>query len=274
MKALVKKELGVTWVYWLSVTLFLGMFGGALYLAATEQEDDRFVFIGAAIIFFAFGVGGSVWPFLRSREGEGPSLEYVHAFGMHCEGILFPASRVKELLTLGGSFFLAGGSALLCLMADTLEHRFQAGLAFVFFAGVLALSLAYCFAGRKGILILPEGLLWREIMRPPCFVPWNSIAAAGLFLKPRRYGAKPARALGLQMSDVTLLQTPSWNRRLIAGARRNHGWHLHALAETINVPLEVVAVTIEHYWRNPAARGEIGSATSLAKVADRKNVLG
>ena len=55
---LIKKELGVTWVYWLCIAVFLGLLAGGLCLALSGQRDERFAGIAVSIVFFTFGVGG------------------------------------------------------------------------------------------------------------------------------------------------------------------------------------------------------------------------
>lgn len=267
MERLVKKGLGVTWPYWLFVATFFSLFVLSLYVAATDETEDKRVLIAASVVFFAFGAGGLVWPFLRSREAASLQTEFVHAFDMHCEGVLFPASRAKEVLTLAGSFLLSAGTLAMVVLADTLEHRVKGGVAFVFFACVFILSLKFCFAGRKGVLFVPSGIIWHEMMKPPCFMPWDSVARAALFLKPQKYVSKPALAFGIDVRELTSVTTPKWNCRLIARAKRHHGWHFHFLAETIIVALPMLAGAVQYYLLTPKARGEIGSATSIAKIS-------
>ena len=266
MTPLIKKELGVTWVYWLCIAVFLGMFAGGLFLALTGQGDDKFAGIAASLVFFAFGAGGLAWPLLRSREAGSVATEFVHAFDMHCEGILIPASRVKEIMTLAGSLLLSAGTLAMVLFADTLEHRVKGGLAFLFFTGVFVLSLKFYSAGRKGVLLVPNGIIWREMMRPPSFVEWISISRSGVFRKPQPY-SKPAWAFGLDVGEPASIKTTTWGRKRILGAKRKHGWHFHFLAETITVPLPVLGGAIQYYLLHPEARGEIGSATSLARIS-------
>lgn len=149
MKPLIKKELGVTWMYWLCVAVFLVMLAGGLYLGVTGQGDDKPVGIAASLVFFVFGAGDLVWPFLRSREPDGLQTEFVRVFDLNCDGILFPASRVKETLTLAGSFLLSAGTLAMVFFADTLEHRVKGGIAFVFFACVFVLSLKFYFPVKR-----------------------------------------------------------------------------------------------------------------------------
>lgn len=272
MERLIKKELGVTWTYWLCVAVFLALLGAGIYLATTGEDDDKRAGIAASVVFFTFGVGGLLWPFLRSREIAIVQSEFVHSFDLHCEGVFFPASRVKEVFTLAGSFLLSAGTLAIVLFADTLEHRVKGALASIFFACVFALSLRFYFAGRKGVSLTPSGIIWREMMKPPCFVEWNSISRTAVFQKRQKH-SKSAWAFGMDVCDPASVKTTKWCQNQILSAKRKHGWHFHFLAETITVALPVLAGAVQYYLLHPEFRREIGSATSVARITNMKTEL-
>jgi hypothetical protein len=185
---------------------------------------------------------------------------------MHCEAVLFPMSRVKQIVTIGGAISLSVGIGALLFFADNNENRVKGVIGLVFYVCVFALGLKSMLAGRKGIFLVPNGIIWNEMFRAPCFIPWPSVSQAALFLKKERNAGKPILTFSLNVTDPALFQTTKWSRGKFIRSKVQHGWYFYFFQETIVIPLTIVEQTIQFYWQHPEARGEIGTANALARM--------
>ena len=273
MRNISKEELGAGWVYWLCAVVFLVMMGVGIWLIFANGGKDRGVGIACTLVGFGFGVGAIVWPLLRKREAQGVRTELLRTAEIYCEAVLFPASRVKYYVTLLGSLVLALGSIGLMLSADNMENRFKGGLASVFFCCVFGLCLWSAKHGRFGVLILPDGIIWREMFRAPYFVPWNVLSRSGLFRKKERNVAKPILTFGILASDPQLVQTTGWSRKKMISAQKQSGWHLYFFAETIAAPLPLLASAVDFYHKHPESRSELANGGGFKRVEQLESSL-
>lgn len=241
---------------------------GGVWLIVANDGKDRGVGIACTLMGFAFGVGSIAWPTLRRREAQGVSAEHVRTAEIHCEAVIFPASRVKYYVTIFGSFVLLLGSIGLAASADSIENRIKGAIAIAFWGGVFGLCLWSARHGRFGVIVLPEGILWREMFRAPCFVPWDILSRSGLFRKKERNVPKPILSFGLLVSDLESVQTTKTSRKKMLNAERQSGWHLYFFAETIAAPLPLLAAVVDFYHRNPGSRAELGNGRAFARIEE------
>src|SRR2546425_12825355 len=105
MRSISHEEMPISWSYWLSVALFLAMFCCGIWLIFADNGKDREVGITACLVFFTLGLGGLLWAFLRRRELQGMTTEYIRTAEIFCVGILFPASSVERHFVVFGLLF-------------------------------------------------------------------------------------------------------------------------------------------------------------------------
>lgn len=239
---------------------------GGVWLIFANDGKDRGIGIACTLIGFAFGVGSFAWPALRKKEAQGVSLEYVRTAEIHCEAVIFPASRVKYYVTIFGSLVLLLGSIGLTASADSIENRVKGAIAIAFWGSVFGLCLWSARHGRFGVIVLPEGILWREMFRAPYFVPWEILSRSGLFRKKERNVPKPILSFGLLVSEPESVQTTKTSREKMLTAEKQSGWHLYFFAETIATPLPLLAAVVDFYHRNPASRVELGNGKAFARI--------
>jgi hypothetical protein len=268
MRKISTEELGTNWIYWLSGALFLSMMVGGVWLIFANDGMDRGIGIACTLIGFAFGVGSIAWPLLRKKEAQGISTEHVRTAEIHCEAVIFPASRVKYYVTTFGSLVLLLGSIGLAASADGIENRVKGAIAVAFWGSVFGLCLWSARHGRFGVIVLPEGILWREMFRAPYFVPWDILSRSGLFRKKEKNVPKPILSFGLQVSEPESVQTSKTSRKKMLNAQRQSGWHLYFFAETIAAPLPLLAAVVDFYHQNPGSRAELGSAKAFARIEE------
>ena len=273
MRTINKNELKLSWVYWLSISFFIAAFVGSLALTTSSNTSDKKVGAAGVVIFFAFAACGIVWPILRRREQQGIATEFVRTADTHCEAIFFPGSRVKEYLTLTGSGMLAAGAIWMTFIADTLYNQVRGGFGAAFMSGVFFLCLRTLAHGRKGILLLPTGIIWREMFRAPYFIPWEAIAETELFEKKEPNNPNPILTFGIRVTNQDCVKTTSWARATMVRSKVQHGWHLYFFAETICVPLTLVFAAVRLFQGQPEARNEIGTSAGLARVRALENQL-
>ena len=247
--------------------MFLAMFGISTVCAlCNEDEKDRRIEIASSVVFLSFGGGGLLWPILRKKEFAAIRTEYVHSFEMHCEAVVFPMSRVKQFIIIGSAAVLSIGAGGLTFFADNNEARVKGIIGFIFCVCIVILGMKSLLAGRKGIFLVPDGIIWNEMFRAPCFLPWENISQSAFFLKKEKGSLKPVWTFGINVSDPALVQTSYWSRKKLSESKMRHGWYFYFFQETILFPLEVVAKTVEFYCQHPETRGEIGTSNSLARI--------
>lgn len=255
------------WVYWLCVSTFLVVFAvSAISAFLSEKEKDRAVDIACSIIFLTFGGGGFLWPILRKKESNAIRTEFVHSFNMHCEAVVFPMSRVKQFIIIAGAAAISTGVGILLLFADNSETEVKAIIGFILYVSIAILALKSLFGARKGILLVPGGVIWNEMFLASCFIPWDVIQQSAHFLKKDKGSLRPVSTFGINVFDPALLQTSKWSRKRFSETRKRKGWYFLFFQETILFPLETIAKTVEFYRRHPEARGEIGTANSIARI--------
>jgi hypothetical protein len=262
------EELGTNWIYWLCGVLFLAMMVGGVWLIFANDGKERGVGIACTLVGFAFGVGSFAWPVLRRKEVQGVSMEHVRTAEIHCEAVIFPASRVKYYVTIFGSLVLLLGSIGLAASADNIENRIKGALAIIFSGCVFGFCLWSARHGRFGVIVLPEGILWREMFRAPYFVPWDILSRSGLFRKKEKNVPKPILSFGLLVNDAGAVQTTKASRKKMLSAERQSGWHLYFFAETIAAPLPLLASVVDFYHRNPGSRTELGNGRAFARIEE------
>jgi hypothetical protein len=273
MRKISKHEMPVTWVYWLCVSLFLVLFCGAIMLLFANDGKDRGMGFMGCFAFFAFGVGGLLFPILRRRELQGVKTEWIRSADIHCEALLFPCSSVRQYIVLFGSLLLAVGVGGLAFWADTVENRIKDAMASAALVCLFVLGIKSSLKGRLGILLVPQGIVWREMFRSPYYVPWEIVTKAGLFLKKEPPVSRPLLAFGLIIKDPSLVRTTSESRKNLVESWNKTGWHLYFCAETVLEPLSVVAAAVNFYLANPGARRELGTSADLARVLDMEAAL-
>ena len=261
-------EFGVPWFYWLCVGAFLAMFVVSVFCAIRcEDIQDRRAGIAGGIVFFTIGFGGLLWPILCKKESKTVRREFIHSFNMRCEAVVFPMSRVKQFVTIAGAAGLLVGIGALLFFAhtDSIENQLKGIIALVFYIFVLVIGLKSLRAGKMGIFLVPNGVIWNEMFRAPCFIPWEIISQSSLFLKNEEHSGK-VWAFGLNVIDPARFQTGKLTRKKIIDSKARHGWHFYFFQETIVFPLETVAWTVSFYSRYPELRREIGTASCLARI--------
>jgi len=261
-----KLEFGVPWIYWLCAGMALVMFFASVACAVfCEDLKERRAGWAGSVIFFTTGFGSMLWPVLRKREPKTAQQEFVHLFSLHCEAIVFPMSRVKQFITIAGAILLSVGMAMMVLFAEENVDRAKAAIALVFLLCAVTVGTKSLLAGKKGIFLVPAGIIWNEMFRFPCFIPWEIVGQSALFLKAQQYGPE-VWTFGLQVTDTESLQTSRWTRKKFVESRNQHGWHCLFLQETILTPLDLVARVIEFYRQHPEVRREIGTTNSFARI--------
>lgn len=246
--------------------MFLVMAGAALSTSFSGDKQTRGIGISTSIIFLTFGIGGMLWPILRKREPKAIHTEYVHLFDMHCEAILFPMSRVKQFVTLGGAIVLLVGIGTLLFFADDNESRAKGVIALVFYVCVLIVGLRSLLGVKKGLFLVSSGIIWNEMFRAPCFIPWEIISQSALFLKKEKNLLRPIWTFGLNVSEPALFRTSKWSRKKFLESKIRNGWYFYFFQETIIFPLEAVAKTVQFYCLHPESRNEIGTTNSLTRI--------
>ena len=216
------------WSYWLCVSIFLVMFGAsAFYALFSEDKKDRGVGVASCIVSLSFGAGGFLWPILRKKESKAIQAEFVHSFDMHCEAVVFPMSRVKQFFTIVGAIALSVGISTLLFFADNNENRVKGIIGLVIYICIFILGLKSLLAGRKGIFLVPNGIIWNEMFRAPCFIPWEIISETALFLKKEKNALKPIWTFGLNVFDPALFRTTRWSRKKFLQSKIQHGWYFY-----------------------------------------------
>lgn len=246
---------------------------GGIWLIFANDGKDRGIGIACTLIGFAFGVGSIAWPVLRKKEAQGVSSEHVRTAEIHCEAVIFPASRVKYYVTIFGSLVLLLGSIGLAASADSIENRVKGAIAIAFWGSVFCLCVCSARHGRFGVILLPEGILWREMFRAPYFVPWDILSRSGLFRKKERNVPKPILSFGLFVSEPESVQTTKTSRKKMLTAEKQSGWHLYFFAETIAAPLPLLAAVVDFYHRNPGSRVELGNGTAFARIEQMTSAI-
>ena len=247
--------------------------GGGLWRVFADEGKDRGVGIACTMVGFGLGAGAIAWPLLRRRETQGVTTELIRTAEIHCEAVVFPASRVKYYVTLLGSLVLGIGSIGLMFGTDSMENRFKGAIASTFWFCVFGLCLWSSRHGRFGVLIIPEGIIWREMFRAPYFVAWNVIIQSGLFRKKERSVLKPIPSFGILVSNPKLVQTTGRSRKKMVEAQRQSGWHLYFFAETIAAPLPLLAGAVDYYHKNPEARTELANGQGMNRVEQLERSL-
>ncbi len=246
--------------------MLLVMSGVSFLTSFSEDRRTRGVGISTGVIFLIFGVGGLLWPVLRKKEPKAIQAEFVHLFDMHCEAILFPMSRVKQFIILGAAISLSVGIGTLLFFADNNDNRVRGLIALAFYVCVFVVGLRSLHKGKKGLFLVPSGIIWNEMFRAPCFIPWESISQSALFLKKEKNALRPIWTFGLNVSDPALFRTSKWSRKKFLESKIRNGWYFYFFQETIVFPLEAVVKTVQFYCQHPESRNEIGTTSSLTRI--------
>jgi hypothetical protein len=246
------------------VFLAVGVVG--ICLLFSKDASERRPGLGCGTLFLGVGIGGALWPFLRRRETNGPQQVFIHLFDMHCDAIFFPMSRAKELLTIFGAGLFVFGVTTIMLVTDNNEYRVKGGIASVFYVGVLVLGVKSLLGPRRGLYVVPDGIIWNELFRAPCFIPWPAITRASLFNKKAQYVSKPLLSFGIDVSNMQSVKTTKFTRDTFRKSKARHGWNFYFYEETIVTPITLVAQTVQYYWSHPEDRTEIGTANALARI--------
>lgn len=261
--------MGLGGAYWLAIAVFAGFCVLGFALAVMGGPRGRGLGLTVGALFGCLCLGGILWPLLRLREKSGVSSEWVEqAYGPKIEAILFPASRVKQIVVLLGSAVGVPVGIGLALYGGTLKSLLVGGLLAPIALGFNLLWLSGMVKRRQGILLLPTGLVWREMLYAPYFIPWDALETFALFYKKEENVPRPLKTIGLRVTNPALVETSDRSRRAITGNLPKHGWHLYYFAESLTAPLELVARTVQFYHANPAARAEIGTLAGQKRVQE------
>jgi len=168
---------------------------------------------------------------------------------------------------------MAVGATWLTFIAESHLDRLRAGLGAIVVGGAFFLCLKTYFDGRKGIILLPGGIIWREMFRAPCFIPWEAIEETALFEKKVPNNPKLVLTFGINVKHPALAQTTRWARGAMIRSKAEHGWHLFFFAETICVPLALVLVVVRLFHGQPELRREIGTPAGFARVRSLETQL-
>lgn len=267
------RDLGITWSYWLSVSV-LGIAAiTAIIITVTSHDpaEDKGVILGCGTLFAALSMLGLLWPVLRLRERGEATFSWLSSDRQRFTGLLIPVSRVKTHLTWVGSLVLGGGALWLACSADSLEHRLKGLLAFVVYLGVIVVFVRPTARKRPGILLTERGILWHPFFNAPSFIAWDNIQQARRFSKRERYVASPA--FGILVMDLAQIVTSKAARKNAAAEVARHGYHFIYNAESLLWPLKYPEDAISFYLFHPQLRHELSTGAALDRVQHHSNGL-
>ncbi len=266
MEKAVKSKFSVPWIYWVCVgtTLFVVIVSAACAFFSENVKGRRADLLGTAIVLIVT-LGFALWPILRSREPTAPQRKFVHFFSLHTEAVVFPMSRVKQFILVGGGIFLFVGVALVVVFGNGKPDQTEVVIAIAFLLFAVFFGITSLSGGKKGIFLVSTGIIWNEMFGSPCFIPWEIVGESSIRQIPGRDAPK-VWAFRLNVSEPERVDTDRRTRKKLVKSKSRRGWHFSFFQETILVPLDSVARTIEFYREHPEARGEIGTASSLARI--------
>ncbi len=256
------------WSYWVFVLGFLALALGCFNRGLRDGGQDRIWELGGGIVFFTLGFGGITWPILQRLETKGTQAGTIHLFGLHCEALIIPASRVRQFLILAGSALLAIGVLVLLLSGEMGVDLIKGLLALAIYTGAFVWGLRSVLNEPKGIYLVPKGIVWCEMFRAPCFIPWDIISATAACSKQEKYVPRATQAFGLDVSDLEAVQTTKSTRQFCQQSKAREGWHFVFLEESLVVQVKVVESIIRYYRAHPEARGEIGTVNSRLRMQE------
>lgn len=260
MRQATLKELGIKWYYWLFPSVF-GVAGLGAILAISTEPESRSELLGFGALFLSLSLLVFLWTILRIRERQGVRFVTVAAdrFNSSNQGILIPASEVKDTIMVVGGSLMGLGALAIALFAHDFESKIKGGVAF---GGYVFLGVIWLKGTKRhcGILLCEDGIQWRESMLQCIHIPWQYIQSAQVYLHREQYSTTPT--FGVCLSVENLAFGKRTVRKLKENVRR-HGKHLFYHGESVLVPLELIERTVTYYLQNPNARKELGTGAAL-----------
>ncbi len=256
------------WWYWAIVATFfiVGCVAVCVGLTTTDEKENRATLLVCGLFFFIVSGGFGLYPILRRREQQGVLTEKIRTREIQCDAVLFPASRITQSFILFGSLL---GAIILSVMLAQGVSDFDRGKAWVgaiAFWCFFAIAIRSTMQGRLGIVLTPEGIIWRELFGGQCFIPWSDVENCRTFMKREKYNSKGSLSLGLKLIDAPSGHMSWWQKNRLKSNQATNGWDLWYSVDTLAAPVHWAAAVIEFYHWNPQARNEIGSPAGLSRI--------
>lgn len=206
------------------------------------------------------------WPLLRVAEKQGIKRSVVNLNQRREPAIHFPLSKVKLWIVVVGATTFAVFGGLSVFIADSIEYRVKGGIGLAFYVVVLMVLGFNLARWQPGIFVTSSGIDWREPFGSRHMISWDELLWAKIYDHREKYAT--VRSVGL------LLRNPervSPKRRTQERLRRNFagsGVHLYLQAESVLVPLDTLARTLQFYATNPKARSELVDGTAYGRISN------
>ncbi len=245
-----------------------------LGIAAGERGAER----GAAAAIVLFGLaliftGPLYRPVSRNRTVSTGTISHG---GQTTNAVLFPYSRLRSQAAMLGLTFMAGSSTAIAVFASAFTDADEsplvtrlvaAGIAAFF--GWLAFNAWRRGAGRGWQIALSPGGVAIVAGGVRSFVPWDAIESVSPFQTETFARGFPIREpfLGLRIGDRDRVEVGRVEKALMR-ANRAFGADVSYPVRTLDVDPALLYRAVLYYWRNPAARSELGGEQAVRRITD------
>lgn len=258
------RELGVRWYYWL-IAFGFGAASAVSFWAIRLEPENRLQLAICGSFLGTICLLSGAWPLLRVMETQGVKRETLRLNLRSEPAILFPLSKVKVwIAAIGAVAFAAFGGASVFL-ADSGEHRVRGGIAMAFFGAVLVVLGRNLIRWRPGIFISSSGIDWRESFGSRHIISWDQFVWADVYEHREQYAT--VRSVGLLLRSLDQISSKRRVREQLLRNFSAHGFHLYLHSESVLIPLEILARTLQFYASNPEARNELVDGTAYGRIA-------
>ena len=259
--------------FW-TIFVFLGFAGLGVFLLDSRKASDRETAWICIALFGSMALITAMWEIGRNFQGEGALWRIVKIAGVERNVWFLPASRLQQVMLVAIMLLIGGVSGSIFFLKANSFQRWEMGVAGAVALLVAVGLIASTLRQRRGIGLLPEGILWLKDANP-LLISWEIIeqVASTRVAQDVGHGLKthlPAIGLRIQnnVNSVVELKTGapvgSKTRAKWAQSRSETGFDVVYLEEALVLPVHHAQHLIRFFLENPRRRPELKAGeTSL-----------
>lgn len=239
---------------------------GLLCLAAgIGILSDGEITVGVTVLGFGVAIVAGA-PMFRTWDRDG-HISVAPVEGRAEKGLVFPYSRSKTVaatLASAGMAVACGGISLGAFQeheGPTPTWLVAFGIVGFIFFGWIALVSLRRNGVRAGFVALTTSGIAARLPAMQCFVPWDAIEDVRTVEMSFHHRGTTTHEpfIGLVISNLDRVEMSSVGRLFAGFDVRFLGTDINLPVRTMDVDPRLLLESIEHYWRTPAARADVGT---------------